>query len=133
MTTTAKAALQAAGIKPKLRLFNKTENGLVTTGPHRVRLIADKEENDTDYRGKDTVFIKILVEEHGEQKTYRTRKFNDRGELSYLVQRLAEIPEGSEIIMTGKKSGVKNVVEITEVKNTQEIDVDDEDVVELPE
>lgn len=127
MTKVSKELLAASGIVPKLRLGIKTERGVVANGPHRVKLLADKLVTETDQRtGKETEFVRYLVEEKGEKKKYQTRKLNQNGELSYLVQRLAEIPEGEEVILEMKKRGIKNYIEVIPV-NGHEVEIDNDE------
>lgn len=113
---------------PRLRLGNKTDKGVVPTGPHRVKFIIDKEAKGTDpITGKERDEVAYLVEENGEKKSYRVPKFNKSGEIHYLVVRLAEVKEGEEVILEMKRSGIKNFVEVTPVRDTKAIEVDDED------
>ncbi len=126
----SKALLKEAGIQPKLRLGNKKEGGgVVSTGPHRVKMMADKIVPGKDPKtGKDIEYVRYLVEENGETKTYQTKKFNEKtGELSYLVQRLAEVEEGEEVILEMKKQGIKNYVEVSPISGGQKVEVDEDD------
>lgn len=127
MTKISKELLTAAGIIPKLRLGIKTDKGVTSNGAHRVKLLADKLVSEKDQRtGQDIEYVRYLVEENGEKKRYQTKKLNQNGELSYLVQRLAEINEGDEVILQMKKRGIKNYIEVIPVKG-DEIEVEDED------
>lgn len=107
--------LKEAGIQPKLRLGNKkAKGGTESTGPHRVKMIADKMVKGIDPKtNKEVDYVRYLLEENGETKTYQTKKLNDKGELSYLVQRLAEIKEGEEVILEMKKQGIKNYIDVS--------------------
>lgn len=126
---TSKELLKAAGIQPKLRLGTKTSKGVVPNGPHRVKLIADKVITKPDQKtGKDRDYVRYLVVENGETKTYDTKKNNDAGDLSYLVQRLAEIEEKQEVILEMKKAGAKNYIEVTPVSGGHTIQVEADDV-----
>ena len=128
---TSLALLKEANIQPKLRLGNKTKHGIISTGAHRVKMIADKILPGKDISGKDVEYVRYLVEENGQTKTYQTKKLNKEGELSYLVQRLAEIKEGEEVILEMKKQGIKNYVEVTPVVGGESVEMeDDEDVPE---
>lgn len=121
-------ALKEANIVPKLRLFVKVGKVTKATGPHRVKLIADKEVEGQDYEsGKKIIFMRYLVEENGEKRVYQTKKLNKEGELSYLVQRLAECPEGVEVILSGDRRGVRNYVSVTPVDpNAHAVEVDED-------
>lgn len=121
-----------AGILPKLRLGNKlSAGGVKPTGPHKVRILEDKIIKKADSEtGKDTEFVRYFVEENGEKKYYDTRlKDKKTGDLSYLVQRFAEILEGDEVILEMKKQGMKNYIEITPVGHSADniIQVEDDD------
>lgn len=128
----------AAGIVPKLRLGMRVTNDkgkqeVRGTGPHRVTLIADKLVTDKDPRtGKDIEYVRYLFEENGEKKKYQTKKLNDKEELSYLVQRLAEVNEGDEVILELKKRGIKNYVEVIPVGHVEGAEIEDDIEVEEP-
>lgn len=125
---TSKAIIKEAGIFPRLRLFTKTSRGLVSTGSHIVKLVADKEVKGTEFRtGKEIDKVRFLIEENGEKKIYERNKFNKSGDIDYLVIKLAEYDEGTEIILTGAKAGVKNVVNISSVVGGESVEVEDEE------
>lgn len=127
---TSKELLKSAGILPKLRLgFKQPGGGVKSNGPHRVKILQDKTLTKPDpSTGKDIEFVRYLVEENGEKKVYDTKKLNKAGELSYFVQRFAEINEGDEVILEMKKQGIKNYVQITPVDHSsQSVVEDDED------
>lgn len=126
---TSKELLKEAGIQPKLRLGSKTpKGGTKANGPHRVKMIADKIVKGTDPKnGREIEYVRYLIEENGEKKTYQTKKLNDKGELSYLVQRLAEINEGEEVILEMKKQGIKNYIDVSPVVGGETIEMEDDD------
>ncbi len=126
----SKQLVKDAGLHPRLRLLTKEEGKApVSTGKHIVRLIKDKEIVGKDVNtGKEIPKIRYLVEEKGELKVYDTRKFNkDTGELNYLVQKLAEYPENSMVVLEAKKLGAKNYIAVTPLTTGAEVEVDDED------
>jgi len=135
----SKQLLKEAGIQPKLRLGNKKAGGGTTsTGAHRVKMIADKIIKGNDPKtGKEIDYVRYLLEENGETKTYQTKKLNDKGELSYLVQRLAEINEGQEVILEMKKQGIKNYIEVSPVVGGESVEIEDDEEhledIEIPE
>jgi hypothetical protein len=132
MSKVSKELVLAAGIIPKLKLGIKGEKGVISTGPHRVKLLADKVVPGKDYKtGKEIEYVRYLFEENGEKKTYETKKLNDKGDLSYFVQHLAEIEEGSEVILEMQKRGIKNFISVTPLMNKTEIEVEDEDEEEV--
>src|SRR3990167_5166067 len=116
---TSKELLAKAGILPKLRLGHKQpKGGVKPTGPHRVKILEDKIIRKPDpTSGKEIEWVRYILEENGEQKFYDTKLKDKNGQLSYLVQRFAEISEGEEVIMEMKKQGIKNYIEITPVGN----------------
>src|SRR3990167_3366321 len=130
----SKALMVQAGVVPKLRLgIKKAGGGVIVTGPHRVKILEDRIIKDKDAEtGKEIEFVVYLVEENGEKKEYRTKVKNREGKLNYLVQRLAEIEEGDEVILEMKKMGIKNYIEVTPVKSTEKVEHDVEDDEEEP-
>jgi len=134
----SKALLKQAGILPKLRLGSKLAGGGVkSTGSHRVRIVEDKIIKKADpTSGKEIEWVRYVVEEGGEKKIYDTKMRDKNGGLSYLVQRLAEIEEGDEVILEMKKQGIKNYIEVSPVGHSSSVDVEDheitEDDIELP-
>lgn len=123
-----KEILKQANIIPKLRLGTKTDKGVVSTGPHRVKFLQDKEIKAADYMGKEVEMIAYLVEENGEKKSYRVKKLNPQGDISYLVIRLGEVQEGEEVILEMKKKGMKNYIEVTSLKNSSTLEADDDEI-----
>src|SRR3990167_5036108 len=106
--------LKRAGIMPKLRLGIKLpKGGVKTTGPHRVKILEDKVIRKPDNTGKEIELVRYTVEENGEKKVYDTKLKSKDGQLSYLVQRFAEINEGDEVIMEMEKQGIKNYIKVT--------------------
>jgi hypothetical protein len=127
------ALLKEANIQPKLRLgIKKQGGGTKSTGAHRVKMIADKIVKGVDPKtNKEIDYVRYLLEENGETKTYQTKKLNDKGELSYLVQRLAEIKEGEEVILEMKKQGIKNYIEVSPVVGSESVEIEDDEHEEL--
>lgn len=126
----SKQLVKDAGLHPRLRLLTKEEGKApVSTGKHIVRLIKDKEIMGKDVNtGKEIPKIRYLVEEKGELKVYDTRKFNkDTGEINYLVQKLAEYPENSMVVLEAKKLGAKNYIAVTPLTTGAEVEVDDDE------
>jgi hypothetical protein len=67
------------------------------------------------------------VEENGERKKYKVPVKGKDGEPHYLVQRLAEIPEGQEIVLEYKRAGMKGYIEVMPVNDISTIEMDEED------
>ena len=125
---TSKDITKKANIIPRLRLGSKTDRGVVSNGPHRVKFIADKEVKGKDFSGKEIDMVAYLVEENTEKKSYRIPKLNKQGEINYLVIRLAEVNEGDEVILEMKKKGIKNYVEVSPISNASRVEVEDDDI-----
>jgi hypothetical protein len=124
---TSKQILKVANIYPRLRLFEKTERGLKSTGKHIVKLILDKEVKGTEFKtGKEVEKVRYLVEENGEKKIFERNKFNKSGDVDYLVIKLAEYNEGSEVVIEGVKAGMKNVVNLSSLVGGESVEVEDE-------
>jgi len=120
--------IKVAGIFPRLRLFTKTPKGLVSTGQHIVKLIQDKEVKGTEFKtGKEVEKVRYLVEENGEKKIFERNKFNKSGDVDYLVVKLAEYEENTEIILKGERAGIKNVVSLSPVVGGESVEVDEEE------
>lgn len=126
---TSKALMKEANIQPKLRLGKKKAGGgVIPNGPHRVKMIADKMVKGIDPKsGKEIDYVRYLIEENGETKTYQTKKLNEKGELSYLVQNLSEINEGQEVVLEMKKQGIKNYIDVSPVVGGESIEIEDDE------
>ena len=122
--------LQRAGIIPKLRLgIKKGGGGVIPTGPHRVRLIEDKIIKDLDKEtGKEIEFMRYILEENGDRKYYQSKVKDKKGELSYFVQRMAEVPENGEVILEMRRSGIKNYIEVTPITHSANVEVEESEV-----
>lgn len=133
----SKALLAKAGILPKLRLgYKLTKGGVKPTGAHRVKIIEDKiiRKNEPS-TGKEIEWVRYTVEENGERKVYDTKLKDKNNNLSYLVQRFAEVEEGDEVILEMKKQGIKNYIEVIPVDHSSSIEVaeDEEEMEDMPE
>lgn len=135
----SKELMRVAGIIPELRLANKVTGadgkpkGIKSTGPHRVKVIEDKIVKGSDPEtGKEIEYVRYVLEKNGEKRIYETKLKNKNGELNYLVQRLAEVNEGDEVILEMKRAGVKNYVEVTPVGASHSAEVDEGVDEEMP-
>jgi hypothetical protein len=125
---TSKDILKRANIVPKLRLAFKSNKGVVGTGPHRVKILEDKLGKDVDRNtGQERIIVIYYFEENGEKKKYKVPVKGKDGDPHYLVRRLAEIPEGQEIILEYKRSGMKGYIEVMPVNDISTIEMDEED------
>ena len=128
---TSKEIIKKANIYPRLRLFTKTPKGLVSTGIHRVKLILDRELKGTELKtGKEIEKVRYLIEEDGERKIFERAKFNKTGDVDYLVIRLAEFEEGTEVFLEGSRAGIKNIVKISPVVGGESVEVEDDEHIE---
>lgn len=109
----SKEILKSEGVKTRLRLGTKTERGVISNGQHKVKLVADEIIEKLDYSGKKQRYVRYTVKEGEELKYYDVAMYNSSGDVHYLVQRLAELSEGSWIVMELKNRGTKNYVAIT--------------------
>lgn len=133
---TSKEIIEKAGIIPRLRLGSKTGKGVKPNGSFRVRMIKDKEIIGRDANtGKEVPMIRYLMDvlmkdgKTWEKRIYETKKFNkDTGEISYLVIRLAEVPEGGEVILEMKKMGIKNFVSVRDVGENVAVEAEDHEI-----
>jgi len=119
---TLKDVLKKANITPDLKLFTKREEGgTQTTGPHTVKLIDSKIIKGVDFDTRKDIFIvRLLVEENGEQKKYDFPMRDKKGDIHYLVHRLAEFEEGSEVVLEGKSQGGRSFTDVHLVDSTSE-------------
>ena len=126
---TSQELLKKAGILPRLRLGIKlTAGGVKSLGAKRVKVLEDKVIKGIDSRtGKQIEWLRLIVEEGGEKKYYDTKLRGLDGKPSYLVQRFAEIKEGSEIILEMKKQGAKNYIDVIPTDRVSSIEIEDDD------
>ena len=125
----SKELLEKAGIIPRLRLgIKQDKGGMISTGAYRVKVLEDKILKLPDPRtGKETEYVRYMLEVNGENKYYQTKLRGADGGLSYLVQRFAEIEEGEEVILEMKKRGIKNYVDVIPVKISTSVEVEDDE------
>src|SRR4051794_31133553 len=124
---TSREILLQAGLFAKLRLGGKTGRGGQATGPHRVKIIEDKIIQKLDPDGKPTHYVRFIFEEDGKKVQYNARmKAKDGTDPHYLVQALAEIEEGEELILEIKKAGIRNYIEVTRVATGEKHSVEDD-------
>jgi len=113
--------LKKANIVPDLHLAIKTKKGVQGTGTHQVKMISDRIIKGTDYQtGKERLEVEYLLEENGEKKKYSVPMKDKNGEVHYLVQRLAEVEEGEEIILEYKRQGLKGFIQIERIGSVSE-------------
>lgn len=123
----SKELMLKAGITPKLRLGTKGARGVQSTGTHRIKFLEEKILMKPNERGQEVEYVRYIVEENGEKKQYDTKLRGSDGKPSYLVQRIADIEEGQEVIIEMKKRGIKNYVEVIPVNGSSPASVDDDE------
>jgi hypothetical protein len=127
---TSRKILSQAGLYPKLQLGIKNGRGVTPTGPHKVKMIEDKLIKKLNADGAEEHFVRYIVEEDGQRKQYDCHmKAKVGNDPHYLVQALAEVEPGEELILEMKKAGVKSYIEVTRVglNSTERVEMDGED------
>ncbi len=122
--------MNKAGLLPKLRLGIKNGRGVTPTGPHKVKIIEDKMVKKLNTEGIEEFFVRYIFDEDGERKQYDCHMKSKVGnDPHYLVQALAEVEPGEELILEMKKAGVKSYIEVTRLStnSTEKVDVDDDE------
>ena len=91
--------------KEFLQLAKRSDSGeMVSTGPHTVKLLLDEEgERKNPRTNQMEKVIWFYVAENEVKKKYAVPIFDKSGNIHYLIQRLAELPEGTKVIMEYKK------------------------------
>lgn len=123
-----------------LKLAVKEGNAVRGTGPHTVKLIGCENAVNKDYQTQQEVKgINLLFEEKGISKKYFVPTLGDDGKFHYLIERFAEIEEGTELTLEyqrreGSVKGFINVQLATEegVKVDSEKVIDIEKEIEIP-
>lgn len=136
---TLKGILKKANVIPDLKLFVKRDGGgTQTTGPHTVKLIDSKIIKGTDFdTKKDIYLIRLFLEEDSEKKKYDFPMKDKKGDIHYLVERLAGFGEGSTIVLEGKNQGGRSFTDVQSISTVQgtpaeEIPVINQDGEEIP-
>ena len=113
----SKKLMEQAGILPKLSLFVQLEGGgTKTTGPHIVTLKGEKLRKGKDFQTNQEIDVMdYIVEEKGVEKVYSTPVKNKEGKLSYLVQTMSKYEVEDELVMEGKKKGIRGYVAVKKV------------------
>jgi len=119
MSTSAKELFDKASAagktrKPYLQLGEKQEGGGVkSTGKHVVKIISDKVGTGKDpFTEEPRQELQMVVSENGVEKLWNIPVKDKNGNLHYLVERLAEVPEGATISLEMKSKGMKNYIEL---------------------
>src|SRR4051812_18787230 len=127
---TSREILLKSGLFPKLKLGERKGGRVVPTGPHRVKILEDKIIKKLNADGVEEFFVRYIFEENGEKKQYDAHmKAKGGTDPHYLVQALADVKEGEELILEMKKAGVKSYIEVTRVQTgeRERVDADEGD------
>lgn len=127
---TSREIMLKAGLLPKLQLGIKSGRGVTPTGPHKVKIVEDKLVKKLNTEGQEEFFVRYIFEEGGQRKQYDCHmKAKVGNDPHYLVQALAEVEPGEELILEMKKAGVKSYIEVTRLStnSTEKVDVDDDE------
>ena len=131
-----------------LKLAVKEGDAVRGTGPHKVKLVGCANATNKDYRTqKEVKGVNLLFEEKGAQKKYFVPTLGNDGKFHYLIERFAEIEEGTELILEyqrreGSVKGFINVevvggegdgVDVAEEKEIPVVEEEDETFEENPE
>jgi len=112
-----------------LKLAIKEGNIVKSTGPHQVKLIGCEKATNRDYKTqKEIQGVNFLFEENGKQKKYFVPTFGKDGKFHYLIERFADIKEGTELILEYKREegSVRGFIGVKEIK--KEINVNDKEI-----
>ena len=83
-----------------LKLAVKEGNAVRGTGPHHVKLIGCENATNKDYQTQKQVRgVNLLFEENGQPKKYFVPTIGDDGKFHYLIERFADIEEGTELVL----------------------------------
>ena len=117
-----------------LKLAVKEGNAVRGTGPHRVKLIGCENATNKDYQTqKEIKGVNLLFEENGQSKKYFVPTIGDDGKFHYLIERFAEIEEGTELILEyqrreGSVRGFINIEVVGEKKEGVDQPTTDEEI-----
>ena len=83
-----------------LKLAVKEGNAVRGTGPHKVKLVGCENATNKDYQTQKQVRgVNLLFEENGQPKKYFVPTIGDDGKFHYLIERFADIEEGTELVL----------------------------------
>ena len=83
-----------------LKLAVKEGNAVRGTGPHKVKLVGCEYSTNKDYQTQKQVRgVNLLFEENGQPKKYFVPTIGDDGKFHYLIERFADIEEGTELVL----------------------------------
>lgn len=99
-----------------LKLAVKEGEAVRGTGPHKVKLIGVENAVNKDYKSqKEIKGVNLLFEENGKSVKYFVSTLGVDGKFHYLIERFAEIKEGTELILEYKRreGSVKGFIDVS--------------------
>lgn len=113
-----------------LKLAEKNEKGaVISTGPHKVKLLGCENAVNRDYKTqKEVKGVNLLFEEEGQKKKYFVPILGEDGKFHYLIEKFAEIEEGTELILEYKRreGSAKGFIDVRSVEG-EEVDLPSEE------
>jgi len=98
-----------------LKLAVKEGNAVRGTGKHKVKLMGCENAVNKEYQTqKEIKGVNLLFEEEGQPKKYFVPTLADDGKFHYLIERFADIEEGTELILEyqRKEGSVKGFINV---------------------
>ena len=117
-----------------LKLAVKEGDAVRGTGLHKVKVIDCKNAVNKDYRTqKEIQGVELIFEENGEQKKYFVPTLGNDGKFHYLIEKFADIPEGTELTLEyqrkpGSAKGFINVQLANEKEVVEPLETTDEEI-----
>src|SRR3990167_5731625 len=115
--TISQQLAEQAGIKPRLQLGIKTENGVKSTGPHRVKYLADRIIKGVDYHTREErEEVEFIFQENGTDYIYEVPVKDPKTKKPhYFWVKMATYEYGQEVILEMRKRGAINYISIDPV------------------
>lgn len=116
-----------------LKLAVKEGKTVKGTGPHKVKLVGCENAVNKDYQTqKEVKGVNLLFEEEGKPKKYFVPTLGDDGKFHYLIERFAEIEEGTELILEyqRREGSVRGFINVELAENEKRVDTTKDD--EIP-
>ena len=114
-----------------LKLAVKEGKVVRGTGPHKVKLVGCENAVNKDYKTqKDVKGVNLLFEEKGVSKKYFVPTLGDDGKFHYLIERFADIEEGTELVLEYKRreGSAKGFINV-QLETTEGVDSTNDNIV----
>jgi len=108
-----------------LKLAIKEGNAVRGTGPHKVKLVGCENAINKDYQTqKEIKGVNLLFEEDGQPKKYFVPTLGDDGKFHYLIEKFADIEEGTDLILEyrRKEGSVRGFISVEIVEGEETLD-----------